>query len=262
MIARDTRFLVVFAAACACSNDGGRGSTPPDSPGAGSDCVWLGRMEYRETASCRAGTALTTIEARSNGYTSHSMCYAVVAQSSAVCASGCAVQSQMTLEWSYDARDLYQLGHAAPVLCAETPEKRAGDPCDLLGTNPCWPTRARVNADGTVAGQDYLQCNAGACAPTAAPVVSGYLAPCSAPHQEAAGVNGVVVNAVDGCLLAWDATTQTVFTGATRVCIGDWQCPAGSLCDDQVTNLAGGGTPIGVCKPGPRGVLTPAMLSP
>jgi hypothetical protein len=62
------------------------------------------------------------------------------------------------------------------------------------------------------------------------------------------------------CLLAFDPVTQVVASGITRRCIGDWQCPEHALCDDQIPRLVGG-DPIAVCKPGPRGTLTPAMLS-
>jgi hypothetical protein len=65
------------------------------------------------------------------------------------------------------------------------------------------------------------------------------------------------------CLLAWDASTNMVKSAVSQVCLGDWDCPSGSFCDDQIPPLpASFPTKFAVCNPGPRGTLTPAMLVP
>jgi len=107
-------------------------------------------------------------------------------------------------------------------------------------------------------------------------VIDGFLQPCDAwvMSMFGAGVNGVYAELwttqsvgppsipPDGCLLAWDDATQTLTSGKTIKCIGDWQCPVGTLCDDQLMFvLPYASDHPGFCKPGPRGTLTPAMLS-
>jgi hypothetical protein len=63
-------------------------------------------------------------------------------------------------------------------------------------------------------------------------------------------------------LLVWDDTADALASGITTKCIGDWQCPDHALCDDQLTLLVTTSTPVGVCKPGPRGTLSPVSLTP
>jgi hypothetical protein len=84
--------------------------------------------------------------------------------------------------------------------------------------------------------------------------------PCDSATLSMYGTSGVN-GGIGVCLLAWDDATQSVASGITRSCMGDWECPAGALCDDQITALDLSGT-LALCKPGPRGTLTPAMLSP
>src|SRR5438477_574729 len=78
-----------------------------------------------------------------------------------------------------------------------------------------------------------------ASAAAAAPVIERYLAPCptTAAQYTTPGIDGSAYAGQDGglfmqtCLLAWDPTTKTVASGLTIECVGDWECPAGSLCD-------------------------------
>jgi len=134
-----------------------------------------------------------------------------------------------------------------------------------------------LNNDGTVAGQDYLTCVNHVCASSPAPTIPNYLAACDAATIAQYGTpntTGAVVIPFNTastapyspaqnpwvCLLAWDVAGQVSTNGVTHACIGDWQCPANALCDDQIAVLAPNRAKVGVCKPGPRGTLTPAML--
>jgi hypothetical protein len=160
--------------------------------------------------------------------------------------------------------DIYQIARDPSVLCKEKLDAQPGDACTpfpFAVDAPCLPTRAVLNADGTVASHAYLRCDptTSKCVPAPAPVIPKYLQPCA--FNSSAGTPGTsqivsfgVFYPVETCLLAWDAATQTFKRGITERCVGDWSCPAGTLCDDQL-GVAG-------CKPGPRGVLTHAMLTP
>lgn len=179
------------------------------------------------------------------------------------CATGCALQARFTFP-SFPIMPM----PAPELFCAGVPEAQVGDACSTQGVS-CVPTHARLAADGTVASQTYLACdpttNGGVCAIVPAPTITNYLTACSVALVAQFGiedVNGVVVpDEFGGCLLAWDPAAGAVTSGITRRCLGDWQCPDGSLCDDQL-NKVSGASPAAVCKPGPRGMLTPAMLSP
>jgi hypothetical protein len=179
-----------------------------------------------------------------------------------MCTQGCTIESQV--EWPLDPRIAMPDG---AIFCAETPVAALGGPCN----HDCLPTRAEVAADGTVT-QQYLECaddSSGGyvCAAAPPPVVDGYLAPCpmTAAHYGGPGVNGVFSAYDDGfdlvheCLLAWDAASGTIANGETIPCIGDWECPDSSLCDDR---LALQTPPLAVCRPGgPRGApLDPGRL--
>jgi hypothetical protein len=155
--------------------------------------------------------------------------------------------------------------HAPGILCAETPEAHVGDACDA--DHPCLPTRAVVGADGTVTGQTYLACSNGRCvASDPPPYESSYLDACDATTIQTyggpRGTGAVVPDPTSrvACLLAWDPVAGVTTSGITFQCLGDWDCPRGALCDDRVPFL-GDTSGSAVCKPGPRGVLTPAMLT-
>jgi hypothetical protein len=65
------------------------------------------------------------------------------------------------------------------------------------------------------------------------------------------------------CLLAWDTTANMQRSAVARVCLGGWECPVGTICDDAIPTLpASFTTKFAVCKPGPRGELTASMLTP
>jgi hypothetical protein len=178
----------------------------------------------------------------------------------ASCASGCSV----TGSESYSP-----LGHRSNVvypssLCSETADAQIGQSC----AGGCIPTHATIRDDGTVVGQSYLGCDSMAftCIAVGPPVIPNYLGACDptivAAHDEP-GVNGVIASPYNSCLIAWDDVALSATSGVTSMCIGDWECPDGSLCDDQMTLLSSSTLPpAAVCKPGPRGTLTPAMLTP
>jgi hypothetical protein len=174
------------------------------------------------------------------------------------CTAGCAIES---LEYDYDP-DL-----DPAILCAETPDAHEGDPCTV--DDDCLPTRATVDASGVVT-QAYLACDAtsGACvAASPPPPAATWMQPCPSAVAIAGkpGVNGLAADEFgEPCLLAWDAATSTIANGLTPNCIGDWDCPAGTVCDDAVPPLeVFGDDPIAVCRPGARGTpLDPSTLHP
>jgi len=216
------------------------------------------------SASCMTGSASTNVYRYFSMGGTHSMCFEQLQKDSAQCSAGCAIETSLMLG-SPDVAEIEYFGSAAHVLCAETPEPHIGDACSTTGPAPCLPTRAQVASDGTVTGQSYLACVSGTCQAAAAPPVANYLQACDSQTLATYGMEGVNGTIAYGgkiaCLLAWDEASQSVKSGVTRWCVGDWQCPSGSLCDDEVFP-AGNTMRAAVCKPGPRGVLTPAMLSP
>jgi len=139
--------------------------------------------------------------------------------------------------------------------CAETPSRRAGDSCD--DDFDCLPNRAVSQADGTVA-TIYLACDvaAGRCIETAPPAVSDWLTPCPASVAEYRGTGRAGYDygacSQDLCLFSDDAAAGCVRSGCTLACRGDHECPAGSLCTDDVPSWAFDGG-LAVCKPPPAG---------
>lgn len=229
---------------------------------------------YLQQASCVDGSAKTWTGWFYKGAGSHSMCSVMLDSNTASCANGCAIRGGTFLHGEPSA-DITAFVDAPQILCSDSPEASVGDACNTIGTAPCLPTRVRFNADGTVAGQDYLACGAGGtCVAAPAPVIAGYLQPCDpaiVAQHASPGTNGLValynqsfgyVHRPSGCLVAWNSTTQSMASGVAPYCVGDWQCPAGALCDDAVPSLTSPGTFTGICKPGPRGMVTPEMLSP
>jgi hypothetical protein len=224
-------------------------------------------LPIRQYASCQDGVARVETDYYYMGAGTHSMCgYQKAA--TAMCTEGCAVESSLTINSSTTGGALFEIanfGNNAALLCAETAEAKVGDSCTAyFGDKPCLPTRARLNSDGTVATQSYLYCDPSTLTCVSAGVIAptGYLLKCSdtiIAQYGVTGVNGHVTTGLGACLLAWDSATQSVKSGISRVCVGDWNCPQGALCDDGLDPLDGL-TPRAVCKPGPRGVLTPAML--
>lgn len=177
------------------------------------------------------------------------------------CAMGCTVEGQVL--YQFDTDESRRLMSNLAALCAETPEAMVGAVCAGLGST-CIPTRSALNMDGTVAGRTDLRCD-GTCVVKSSNMWAP--APCEASitQNAAPGVIGFLPIGFlpDGCLLAWNETTQKVASARTRACVGDWQCSNDALCDDQIPILPAGSTKrFAVCKPGPRGTLTPAMLVP
>jgi hypothetical protein len=248
-------------------------ATPEQPPDNHNTC-----MPRTLTASC-TGSAAAVNANYFGGAGSHSLCGAEV-DIPATCSGGCAVTGTYV---SPDAAD-FALAGDPQALCAETPDAQLGDPCtftvtgpagmaaiemDLNSVNPCLPTRAQLAGDGTVTSQAYLACVANACTAAPAPTITKFLKLCDAATLamfetlRSTGVFSADPSFGDtrpACLLAFDNATQKLASGVTQRCIGDWQCPEHALCDDQITRL-GGGDRIAVCKPGPRGTLTPAMLA-
>jgi hypothetical protein len=157
------------------------------------------------------------------------------------------------------------------LLCTDAPEAQSGQACAIETAElpTCIPTRARLAGDGTVESQPFLRCDNGTC--VARQPAPDLLVPCDAAlvaTYAAPNVVGVInvyqANEVENttCVLAWDSGTQQPRHRKARACIGDWNCPAGMLCDAELTMLEAQGEHLAVCKFGPRGVLTPAMLTP
>lgn len=244
---RTTLPLIVALAACH------RGATSP--PDARDFYVCAGPYQ---TVQCVGGTATGRLAwDRSTSRTR--ACPEKDRTTSATCAQGCAVEASRTTIGTGDP-----LVDAPSLLCAETPAAAVGDPCGA--TRPCLPTRATLAADGTVTGQTYLACGAGGtCVAAAAPTIDRYLQACDASTiatYGVAGATGIVdLGGGQACLIAWDAAAGAPTSGVTRACVGDWECPISALCDDRLVQLTASAGPIAVCKPGPRGSLTPAMLA-
>jgi hypothetical protein len=193
--------------------------------------------------------------------THHLECAQLDRNASATCADGCAVEA--TGMWTQRDGEVLD---APAILCAETPVAKAGDYCDDQA--PCLPTRVRLATDGTVIGQDYLTCDdtKHQCVADIPPTIPSYLAACDASVVSTYGrpnaTGFAVADSMGGvCLIAWDTTTNATVSGISRACLGDWDCPASALCDDGLTRLDSASDAVAVCKPGPRGVLTPAMLA-
>ena len=125
------------------------------------------------------------------------------------------------------------------ALCRENQLKREGESCD--DASDCQPTAATVST--TAVDNTYLTCDAATrtCAPTDAPVVADWLAPCSptliadvaATNRTASGYDAVFPD--PGCAEGWcavhhDAGASCLANGCTRGCTGDHECPRGSTC--------------------------------
>jgi hypothetical protein len=140
------------------------------------------------------------------------------------CTNGCDVEGATFYEWDF----------APEALCAGTPDAVVGDAC----TSVCIPTH------GT-----YLACDPSThqCVATSAPVVEDWLAPCvDVPAPPQPGFVGV--DALHSCLMQ-DVPAASCFATAHSIqCNGDWECPEGATCDDD---LPGGGGAW--CRPGARG---------
>ncbi len=239
--------IAVVLAGCPAASD-----APPDAV----PCPFPGRNQTR--ASCEGGLAVLAFD---RSATTSNTCVQHFTEEKS-CLTACAIEGvEVRAGIVTTGFPLTPL-----VLCAETPVAQLGDPCAAQG-EACLPTRATLAPDGTVTGQQHLVCGADrTCIGTTAPTVPSYLAPCAPPVLEqygTAGQLGVVADpdrASAACLLAWDAATSAIASGQSIVCVGDWECPAGALCDDQLPLLTPSTAPVAVCKPGPRGTLTPAML--
>ncbi len=184
----------------------------------------------------------------------------------ATCSAGCAVQADEQGYGFPGQIGLWVLADHPELLCAETPGAQVGDRCYETPA-PC-TTRATLAADGTVAGQAYLTCADNlTCAAATAPPAWAPVA-CDATilaQYGTTGAHGVVADpagSTGACLLAWDDVAHAITSAVTTVCVGDWECPSGALCDDAIPVLSPTTAPaVAVCKPGPRGQLTPAMLA-
>jgi hypothetical protein len=247
------RWLPIFVALAGCQSMPSGGGGPPDE-------VCVGQMV---SLGCSGGVANGTITYQGGTSLTNACAAAHDFDDNVTCQGGCYLNVQTANPYGIDGKAI--LDPAA--LCAATPEAQVGDACD--DNHLCLPTRAQLAADGTVTGQSYLACVNGTCAASTQPTVLGYLAKCapailatetaqSAPHAD---VDTIDIPYGGYCLVAWDAATQRAATGITVGCMGDWDCPDHALCDDHITLTGGGADRPGVCKPGPKGTLTPAMLS-
>ncbi|HEY5944682.1 MAG TPA: hypothetical protein VIV40_04295 [Kofleriaceae bacterium] len=145
------------------------------------------------------------------------------------------------------------------AFCSETPVAQVGDTC----ARGCLPTRAVADAQGNVT-QQYLRCDANQCAIAAPATVESYLAPCGVGGDLAGpDVTGIASDGGDRvCLIAWDATSSTSRKGSSVHCVGDWECPDGSSCDDSLPLVDHSGGSTAVCRPGARGSALFARLPP
>ncbi len=97
-------------------------------------------------------------------------------------------------------------------------------------------------------------------------MIADYLQPCDAATvAQYSGATGAIVISGDivhawACLVASDGSGTS--SAMSIQCIGDWDCPENALCDDEIVNLGSASAPMAVCKPGPRGTLSRAMLAP
>lgn len=244
--------IVMAAVLAACGTNGTSG--PPDSR-PGEICECFTEIGCRSGQAVHSGTGEIPCDEWYAGFCEDYGGHA--------CTAGCYVESVVGSESP-------RLSYApSAVFCLETPAAQLGDSC----ANDCLPTRAQVATDGTVT-QQYLQCGGtttAMCVAAPPPVIDNYLAPCpnAAARWGGPGANGITGASDDGfaftyvCLLAWDPATATTASGATIQCVGDWDCPDGSLCDDHVAQIpADYFGPIAVCRPGgPRGEpIDPARL--
>ena len=249
------RMIAATLALGACSLYGGTPGETPDAHYTPPSCHYYSYDQMQ----CMGGAPEGLTIVGEDGGSAH--CFGGDTQvSHATCTQGCIVETVVTGASN-------TLPTADPgLLCAERPSKKVGDAC----TDVCWPTRAELAADGTVTGQTYLACDhtTSTCVAAPAPVIPGYLKASCDPNATSAVSSGVgyiegtqyeQVYSYPPCLIVWSGGVQ--YSGATIACLGDWDCPDGSLCDDQL-DLLTGYRPFAVCKPGPKGVLTPAMLSP
>ncbi len=248
------KMIAATLALGACSIYGGTPSGTPDAGYTPPSCHYFTYDQMQ----CAGGAPEGASYVVEDGGSAH--CFGGQTQvSHATCAQGCIVETVVT-------GALHTLPIDQPgLLCAERPSAQVGDACSEV----CWPTRAELAADGTVTGQNYLACDptTDTCVAAPAPVIPGYLGPSCDPNYTSQVTSGVgyiagtqyeEVYSYPPCLIVWSGGVQ--YTGGTVACLGDWDCPAGSLCDDQL-DLLQGDQPFAVCKPGPKGVLTAAMLS-
>ena len=257
--------------ACACA------ATPADAPIAPGPPPVVGACYVGIVASCYGSSALAEIA--SMGEMNHSCTDPWGSDrpslsGAATCTTGCALEVESDrglydqLSTSLPASDLYALVTRPEALCAETPDAQPGDACSSYAlapnSQPCVPTRAQLGSDGTVTGQAYLACApTGTCVTAPAPTIAGYLTAC-AGSGATAGSAGVDVFGSDHACLVAPGSDGTVASGLTIRCVGDWECPQGSLCDDQIAVRATTEplqSTTAVCKPGPRSVLTASMLA-
>jgi hypothetical protein len=252
---------VVFVVAC-----GGGASEPdastrkfdaPPPPPPNTELCFATPME----ASCIGNVAKVRTQYFPMGSTNN--CSKADSFSTSTCTQGCRIEATYPPNRSFGS--LSALNGKQALLCSEN-DATIGTPCD--DAIACDATRAAVASDGTVT-QIYLKCGAEkTCEPaTPPPTWTASLAACDAATKTQYGVadvNGAkALTDRTACLLAWDATTSTAATAVTKYCIFDSQCPSNAMCDTEIASIADNFTGgFGVCKPGPRGVLSPAMLVP
>lgn len=114
----------------------------------------------------------------------------------------------------------------------------------------CRPTFAIPQLGGTVT-QTYLRCGgAGSCIETTAPVFAGYGGGCTPGGQPTSDFKWIEgANAGEACLYGQRVTSTCVSTFLSRTCTGDWDCPAGSRCNDSIPHADGTRT-TSVCTRG------------
>jgi hypothetical protein len=232
---------LLLVALAACNGSSPKITLDGSVDGFGPDC----KFECVGELQCRDGFAYARTNAPVPCVEWVGSCPGTTAQ----CSGGCDLvfSAHRTDDWS---------GQLA-ALCRDTQVAKVGDSC----ANQCLPTRAVADAQGNVT-QQYLACTGGTCAAAAAPSVGNYLGACGAMAVQfgAPGVTGVVSDGTNACLLAWDTAAGKTRQGSTIFCIGDWECPSGSSCDDSLPFVDDVGVIGAVCRPGARGAALLARL--
>jgi hypothetical protein len=183
-------------------------------------------QSYAFLASCLDGVAKLTVKqmAMDGG---PSGCSDQVAMHA--CEMGCTAEGNLPVNRGFTGEVLAYLGHPEVLCKGACP----GNGCPAPSTATWSPTPCDGQTISTYGGPSAL------------------------------GKIGPTSTAITTCLVAWDTTANVQRSAVARACLGGWECPVGTICDDAIETLpATFTTKFAVCKPGPRGVLTASMLAP
>lgn len=165
------------------------------------------------------------------------------------CSSGCLYEG-LHVE---DAHWHWITWEDATFLCAGARSAEVGDYC--IGNGDCMPQQADITSDGTVINR-YLACDRDQCMERSPAAILGFLDDCGALPPLPVGAVGYLADSECGfCLVVDDPANGCVRRGCTAHCMGDHECPPGSICDSTLVNVQpdAGSAHVPVCKPGPPG---------